>query len=94
MGCLFAERFDHPVLLTAQEDGALVALGLFNCRANLIGAARLHLGEAGSAALDAPYIEHNGFLGRATPIRSRHFCAPRASPGWTDAARSGRAGWC
>ena len=62
-GCLFAERFDDPILLTCDEDGAPIALGLFNRRVNMIGATSLHLGESGVPALDAPYIEHNGLIG-------------------------------
>lgn len=57
MGCLYAARFPRPVLLRARCDGVDVALGLFN-RAGL----SLHLGEAGAAAHDSIYIEHNGFV--------------------------------
>lgn len=56
-GCLYAERFPRPLLLRAERDGAVVALGLFNR-----GRLSLHLGESGIAARDSIYIEHNGLL--------------------------------
>jgi len=56
-GCLFAERFTHPLLLHAERGGAVVALGLFQR-----GVLSLHLGESGVADRDTIYIEHNGIL--------------------------------
>jgi CelD/BcsL family acetyltransferase involved in cellulose biosynthesis len=56
-GCLFAERFTRPLLLRAERDGVVVALGLFQR-----GLLSLHLGETGVAARDTIYIEHNGLL--------------------------------
>jgi CelD/BcsL family acetyltransferase involved in cellulose biosynthesis len=57
VGCLAEERFPDPVVLKAWQDGRLVGLALFNQRRG-----RLHLGESGDAALDAPFVEHNGPL--------------------------------
>lgn len=64
-GCLAAERFPDPVLVAAVEGGRTVALALFNRARRGVGRARLHLGEAGDAALDCPYIEDNGVLAEA-----------------------------
>jgi CelD/BcsL family acetyltransferase involved in cellulose biosynthesis len=61
-GCLAEERFPDPVLLEAQENGAVVALGLFNRRRSWPRPDRLWLGESGSAQLDTMFIEHNGLL--------------------------------
>ena len=58
MGCLAEERFPEPVLLRARAgDGRTLGLALFNHHRG-----RLCLGESGDAALDAPFIEHNGPL--------------------------------
>ncbi|WP_149536598.1 GNAT family N-acetyltransferase [Siccirubricoccus phaeus] len=57
VGCLAAERYADPVLLRAERDGRLLGLALCNRRAG-----RLCLAEAGEAALDAPFIEHNAPL--------------------------------
>lgn len=57
VGCLAEERFPDPVVLKAWRDGRLVGLALLNRRGG-----RLHLGESGDAALDAPFVEHNGPL--------------------------------
>lgn len=62
VGCLAAERFDAPLLVAAVEAGETVALALFNRRRRTFGRARLWLHEAGTAALDSPFIEHNGVL--------------------------------
>ena len=56
-GCLAEERFPDPLLLRATDAGELVGLAIFNRRAG-----RLCLGESGDAALDAPFVEHNGPL--------------------------------
>lgn len=56
VGCLAAERFDAPMLLEASLGGQAVAMALFNRRR------RLWLGESGVPALDAVFVEHNGFL--------------------------------
>ena len=61
-GCLAAERFPDPVLVEARRDGETVALALFNRLRGRWGAETLFLGESGVAALDCPYIEHNGVL--------------------------------
>jgi CelD/BcsL family acetyltransferase involved in cellulose biosynthesis len=57
VGCLAAERFPDPIVLRAERQGVLVGLALFNRRRG-----RLHLGESGDAALDRPFVEHNGPL--------------------------------
>jgi CelD/BcsL family acetyltransferase involved in cellulose biosynthesis len=61
-GCLAEERFPRPVVLEAREGANLVAMGLFNMRAEPFGRSMLCLGESGVADLDALCIEHNGFL--------------------------------
>ena len=67
-GCDYATRFPDPVLLRAEESGRVLALGLFNRRPRRLARSSLHLGESGDAALDAVFIEHNGFLiDRAAP---------------------------
>lgn len=65
VGCLAAERFGDPVLVSATEDGRTVALALFNRVRRRIGPPALHLGESGSAELDCPYVEQNGVLAEA-----------------------------
>ncbi len=57
VGCLAAERYDHPVLIEAREAGRITGLALFNRRRG-----RLHLTESGTAQHDAPFIEHNAPL--------------------------------
>ncbi len=57
LGCLAAERYADPVLLTAIEGGRTRGLALFNRSRG-----RLCLAEAGMPALDAPFIEHNAPL--------------------------------
>ncbi len=61
-GCLAEERFPDPILLHAEDDDRVVALALFNRRRDALGQETLFLGESGIAALDAPFIEHNGLL--------------------------------
>jgi CelD/BcsL family acetyltransferase involved in cellulose biosynthesis len=61
VGCQAAARFPHPRLLTAQADGRVLALGLFNRRRGALGPA-LWLNASGDAALDAPHVEYNGLL--------------------------------
>ncbi len=62
-GCLAAERFPRPVLVSAERGDETVALGLFNVRRGP-GGERLCLGETGDGAdgHDAVFIEHNGLL--------------------------------
>ncbi|MEJ0049406.1 MAG: GNAT family N-acetyltransferase [Rhodospirillales bacterium] len=57
LGCLAAERFRAPVLLSVRQDGADLALGLLN-RAR----GRLYLGRTGDEDLDRVFVEHNGLL--------------------------------
>jgi CelD/BcsL family acetyltransferase involved in cellulose biosynthesis len=57
VGCLAAERYPDPVLLQAEQDGAVVGLALFNRHRG-----RLHLAASGVPAVDAPFIEHNAPL--------------------------------
>ena len=61
VGCRAPQRFADPLLLQARENGAVVALGLFNRRRRL-GRPQLLLNESGLAQLDAVFVEHNGIL--------------------------------
>ena len=61
VGCLAGERYTDPVLLEARDGDRVLALGLFNRRAGLLGH-RLWLGETGRAADDSLFVEHNGLL--------------------------------
>ena len=61
VGCLLAERFSDPMLMTAQRDGRAVALALCNRRATAWGET-LWLGETGDAEWDSAFVEHNGPL--------------------------------
>jgi CelD/BcsL family acetyltransferase involved in cellulose biosynthesis len=63
-GCLAAERFPDPWLLTARRGGTVVGLGLFNRgQSGRLGLSRpLLLGETGRAEVDTIFIEHNGLL--------------------------------
>jgi CelD/BcsL family acetyltransferase involved in cellulose biosynthesis len=65
VGCLAAERFPDPVLVTATEHGRTVALALFNRVRRRLGPPVLYLGERGSAEHDSPYVEQNGVLAEA-----------------------------
>lgn len=62
VGCLAAERFADPVVVEAREAGAITGLALFNRRRGAFGET-LALQESGVAALDTPFVEHNGVLG-------------------------------
>ena len=68
VGCLARERYPDPVLAEVHEGKALVGMALFNRRRIGLSAA-LYLHEAGIAAQDAVFIEHNGML--AVPAKSR-----------------------
>ena len=57
VGCRAAARFPDPWLLRAERGGRVVGLALLNRRDG-----GLWLNENGDAALDAPYVEHNGVL--------------------------------
>jgi CelD/BcsL family acetyltransferase involved in cellulose biosynthesis len=57
VGCLAEERYPDPVLLRAERGGRVLGMALFNRRRG-----RLCLAESGDAAIDAPFIEHNGPL--------------------------------
>jgi CelD/BcsL family acetyltransferase involved in cellulose biosynthesis len=61
-GCLAAERFADPVLVSATEAGRTAALALFNRVRKSVGPDLLYLGESGQPERDSPYIEHNGVL--------------------------------
>ncbi len=61
-GCLLRERFPEPVLLEAREDGAMVALALFNRHGGWLRSERLWLAASGIADLDSVFVEHNGVL--------------------------------
>ncbi len=74
VGCLAPERFAHPVLVEATEDGRTIALALFNRARRGV----LCLGESGSAALDCPYVEQNGILAEAGRIEELTVACLRA----------------
>lgn len=57
VGCLAEERYTDPVLMRAEANGRILGLALSNRRRG-----RLFLAESGDAALDAPFVEHNGPL--------------------------------
>ncbi len=84
VGCLAAERFADPVLVEATEHGRVVALALFN----RVGR-RLWLHEAGSLALDCPYIEQNGVLTEAGRTGELTKACLRAVAGRYDLVLSG-----
>lgn len=82
-GCLLAERFPRPVLVSAERNGETVALGLFNARTGL-GGERLSLGETGDWH-DSSYIEHNGLLldrREAPELEAACLEAVLHRPGW------------
>jgi CelD/BcsL family acetyltransferase involved in cellulose biosynthesis len=62
VGCRAAERFPHPLLLTAISDGQDVALALLNRGSSRLAPVTLWLGESGIPRLDCVYVEHNGVL--------------------------------
>jgi CelD/BcsL family acetyltransferase involved in cellulose biosynthesis len=67
-GCLLEERFPDPVLLELRDGPRLVAMALFNRRADRLGRECLWLGESGRAEWDAAFIEYNGpLLARDAP---------------------------
>ena len=87
-GCLAAERFARPVLLSAQgEVQEDVALALLNRHPSRLAATTLWLGESGIAALDTPYVEHNGVLARPEHLAAC-YAALRPS-GWGRLVASG-----
>ena len=70
VGALAAERYPHPVLIEATEDGRTVGLALAN-RAGWPPV--LHVHESGDPAWDGVFIEHNGPVvepGRADVLRA------------------------
>ena len=70
VGCLGPERFPDPWLLELRRAGETVGLALWNRRAGPV-VPSFALQEAGMAALDTPYVEHNGILGAAAPAAFR-----------------------
>jgi CelD/BcsL family acetyltransferase involved in cellulose biosynthesis len=62
VGCRLARRFPDPLLLAVQQDGADIALGLFNRSPSPLAGRTLRLNAHGARAVDAIYVEHNGFL--------------------------------
>ena len=62
MGCRVARHFPDPILLAVQLDGVDIALGLFNRHSSPLARNTLRLNAHGAQALDAIYVEHNGFL--------------------------------
>jgi CelD/BcsL family acetyltransferase involved in cellulose biosynthesis len=87
-GCLAAERFSDPVLLTAQEDGSTIAAALFNRRARRLLPPTLWLGESGDPRHDDIFIEHNGILmEHGRPVSLLAACLRAAAGGAIGAAR-------
>jgi CelD/BcsL family acetyltransferase involved in cellulose biosynthesis len=85
-GCLAAERFRKPWLLSATQDGVPMAMALFN-EASAWRGKRLFLGESGRAAMDSIFIEHNGLLvARAAVDGLPQRC-------WQGLAAAGRGTW-
>lgn len=70
VGCLAAERYPDPVLLRAEQDGAVLGLALFNRHRG-----RLHLAASGVPALDAPFVEHNAPLALSHDAMQAMFAA-------------------
>jgi CelD/BcsL family acetyltransferase involved in cellulose biosynthesis len=65
IGAWIAVAATAPLLVKCYRHGEIVALGLLQRhtrRRGLIAARQLCLHETGDAVLDAPMIEHNGFL--------------------------------
>lgn len=84
VGCLAAERFADPVLLTATEGGRIVGLALFNRTRGGLGRHALWLGESGAPAWDAVYVEHNGVLLARGHEALAAACLRAAHRGWLD----------
>lgn len=59
-GCLAAERYTDPLLLTVREAGAPVGMALLGHSRARWGGRSLHLNETGNKAEDAAFVEHNG----------------------------------
>lgn len=67
IGTMLAESAIRPLVVTARADGRLVGIGLVHAATQrrhrgLLRSRTLFLNETGDPALDAPYIEYNGFL--------------------------------
>ena len=62
VGCLAAERFSDPVVLSVREGDDEVGLALFNRRRGWLAGETLFLAESGDSAWDSVFIEHNGPL--------------------------------
>ena len=60
IGCLAAERYDDPVLLSAEREGRIVALALCNRRRSGWSGPRLFVSETGAPAWDRVFVEYNG----------------------------------
>lgn len=76
VGCLAQERYPNPVLLRAEQAGQTIGLALFNLHRG-----RLCLAENGAAALDAPFVEHNGPLARDATVAAALLRAAWQVPG-------------
>lgn len=62
LGCRYPARFDRAAVLTVEQDGAVLAIGLLNRRRAWPVPSRWFLGETGTPAQDSVFIEHNGPL--------------------------------
>ncbi len=80
LGCLYAERFPDPVLVTVTQGNAVKGLALFNRRGASFGAGLLRLGETGTA-IDQVFIEHNGPLVARDAPEALALCLAAALPG-------------
>jgi CelD/BcsL family acetyltransferase involved in cellulose biosynthesis len=90
-GCLAAERFSDPLLLTARAGNITIAAALFNRRSRPPLAPTLWLGESGDPRYDAVFIEHNGILlERGRPPALLAACLATAIAGAIGSARSRR----
>ena len=78
-GCLAAERYRDPLLLTVREGGAPVGLALLGQARARWGGRSLLLHETGDPAEDAVFVEHNGIVsapGREAATRVRAWPPP------------------
>ena len=83
MGCLAAERFPAPLLLSARADGRDIGLALFNGGSSRLSPQTRWLGETGDPARDTIYVEHNGVLLDAGQTHRLAACLRTALPaGW------------
>ena len=61
IGCLAAQRFRDPWLLTVRDAGVVIGLALLGRTRSPLGST-FHLHETGNPAEDAVFVEHNGIV--------------------------------